>query len=256
MHASVCYPPSSSETARGFTAGRWRQKMLFCTAGISPSPGSRRCMQHRSSAPAKNSNSEASHTALLSRLSVAGIPGVEFISASEMARRYQLKLAQRDADACAVAVIAASWKKLRRGDLKALDKLGMDLATSSAAIDLALPPVDSVPPEDFKDLDKMGSPTIHLSPSPIDPVDKVVWEPMKALNQLDGATGDFIMEDDSNDCPPSLNFPSSTGSNTLSTLCSPFRFVNFVRSLTRLIMMSDRAMTQCEFRVGELMLMG
>jgi len=105
----------------------------------------------------------------------------------------------------------------------------------------------------------MGSPTIHLSPSPIDPVDKVVWEPMKALNQLDGATGDFIMEveeDDSNDCPPSLNSHSSTGSYTLPHCALPFRFVNFVRSLTRLIMMSDRAMTQWEFRVGELMLMG
>jgi len=88
-----------------------------------------------------------------SRLAAAGIPGVEVISASEMAKRYQLQLVQRDADVCAVAVIAAWWKKLRRpsGDLKALDKLGIDLAP---------PPVDSVPPEDFKDLDKMGSPTI------------------------------------------------------------------------------------------------
>jgi len=33
MHASVCCPPSSSETARGITAGRWRQKTLVCTAG-------------------------------------------------------------------------------------------------------------------------------------------------------------------------------------------------------------------------------
>ena len=84
---------------------------------------------------------------------------MEFISASEMAKRYQLQLVQRDADDCEVVVIASWWKKLRRpfGDLKALDKLGMDLATSSAAIDLALPPVDSVPPEDFKDLDKRTS---------------------------------------------------------------------------------------------------
>jgi len=91
-----------------------------------------------------------------------------------MAKRYQLQLVQRYADACAVALIAAWWKKLRRlsGDLKALDKLGIDLATSSAVIDLVPPPVDSVPPEDFKDLNKMGSPTIHLSPSPIDPVEK------------------------------------------------------------------------------------
>jgi len=140
-----------------------------------------------------------------------------------MAEHYQLQLVQRDADACEVAVIAAWWKKLRRpsGDLKALDKLGIDLGTSSASIDLAPPPVDSVTPEDFKDLDKMGSPTIHLSPSTIDPVDKVVWEPMKALNQLDGTTGDFIMEDDSDDAPPSHNSPSSTGSRTPPPLCSP-----------------------------------
>jgi len=115
-----------------------------------------------------------------------------------MAKRYQLQLVQRDADVCVVAVIAAWWKKLRRpsGDLKALDKLGMDLATSSAAINLALPPVDLV----------------------------FVWEPMKALNQLDRATGDFIMEDDSNDCPPSLNSPSSTGSHNPPPLCSPLSF--------------------------------
>ena len=69
-------------------------------------------------------------------------------------------------------VIAAWWKKLRRpsGDLKALDKLGLDLATSSATINLAHSPVDSVPREDFKDLDKMGLLTIRLS----HPVDKVV----------------------------------------------------------------------------------
>ena len=68
-----------------------------------------------------------------------------------MVKRYQLHLVQRVADACAFAVIAAWWKKLRRPsrDLKALDKLGMDLATSSTSIDLALPPVDSIQPEDF-----------------------------------------------------------------------------------------------------------
>jgi len=42
--------------------------------GISPSPGSRRRMRHQSSAPARNSNSEASHTALFSRLAAAGVP--------------------------------------------------------------------------------------------------------------------------------------------------------------------------------------
>jgi len=131
--------------------------------GISPSPGSNQRTRHRSSAPARNSNSEASYATLLSRL--AGIPGVEVLSDSEMAKRYQLHLVQRDTDAC--AVITAWWKMLRRpsGVLKALDKLGINLTTSSAVINLAPPPVDSVTPEDFKDLDKMSSPTIHLSPS-------------------------------------------------------------------------------------------
>jgi len=79
-------------------------------------------------------------------------------------------------------------------------------------------------PVEFKDLDKMGAATIDLAHSPIDPVDKVVWEPMKALNQLDGATGDFIMEDDSDDAPPSHNSPSSTDSRTPPPLCSPLSF--------------------------------
>jgi len=69
-------------------------------------------------------------------------------------------------------------------------------------------------PVEFKDLDKMGAATIDLAHSPIDPVDKVGWERMKALNQLDRAMGDFIMEDDSNDAPTSHNSPSSTGSRT------------------------------------------
>ena len=110
------------------------------------------------------------------------------------------------------------------GDLKALDKLGINLVMLSAGINLAPSLVDVVPPEDCKDLNKMGSPTIHLSPSPIDPVDKVVWEPMKALNQLDLVTGNFIMEDNSDDAPPSLNSPSSTGSRTPPPLCSPLSF--------------------------------
>ena len=59
-----------------------------------------------------------------------------------MAKYYQLQLVQRDADACAVAVIAAWWTKLRRtsGDLKDLDKLGINLETSLATIALAPPP--------------------------------------------------------------------------------------------------------------------
>ena len=99
---------------------RWREGHVLSSStatdlgtGISPSPGSRRRMRHRSSAPARNSNSEASHAALLSRLATAGIPGVEVISASEVTKRYQLQLVPRDADACTVAVIAAWWKKLR-----------------------------------------------------------------------------------------------------------------------------------------------
>jgi len=52
----------------------------------------------------------------------------------------------RDADAGAVVVIAAWRTKLRRtsGDLKDLDKVGIDLETSLAAITLAPLPVDSV----------------------------------------------------------------------------------------------------------------
>ena len=79
-------------------------------------------------------------------------------------------------------------------------------------------------PVEFKDLDKVGAATIDLAHSPINPVDKVVWEPMKALNQLDGATGVFIMEDDYDDAPPSLNSPSSAGSRTppRAIVLSPF----------------------------------
>jgi len=79
------------------------------------------------------------------------------------------------------------------------------------------------PPEDFKDFDKMGAAT----PSPIDPVNKVVWEPMKTLNQLEGAAGDFIMEDDSNNTPPCHNSSSSTGSHTPPPLCSPLSVPQF-----------------------------
>jgi len=135
--------------------------------GSRPRPGPGGARGHRSSAPARNSNSGASYAAALSRL--AGLPGVTVLLESEMAKYYQLQLVQKDAVACAGAVFAAWWKKLRRpsGDLKDLDKLGIDLATSLATIELAPPPVDSV----VKD----------------------VREPMEALNQLDGAAGDFIL---------------------------------------------------------------
>jgi len=47
---------------------------------------------------------------------------------------------------------------------------------------------------------------------------------MKALNQLDRATGDFIMEENSQDCPPSLNSPNSIGTHNFPPLCSPLSF--------------------------------
>ena len=74
------------------------------------------------------------------------------------------------------------------------------------------------------DLDKMGAATIDLAHLSINPVDKVVWEPMKALNQLDGATGDFIMENNSNDSNPYLKSPISADSRTPPPLCSPLLF--------------------------------
>ena len=79
-------------------------------------------------------------------------------------------------------------------------------------------------PVEFKDLDKMGAATIDLAHLSINPVDKVVWEPMKALNQLDGATGDFIMENNSNDSNPYLKSPISADSRTPPPLCSPLLF--------------------------------
>jgi len=49
-------------------------------------------------------------------------------------------------------------------------------------------PADILPlPEEFKDLDKLGAPVIDHAPPPVFPVNKVVWEPMEALTQLDGA---------------------------------------------------------------------
>jgi len=66
-----------------------------------------------------------------------------------------------------------------------------------------------------------GRSHIRLAPSPIDLVNKVVWDPMKALNQLDRTAGDFIMEDDSDDAPPSHNSQTNTGSRTPPPLCSP-----------------------------------
>ena len=136
--------------------------------GISPSPGSWRRSLHRSSVPARNSNSGACYhvTAILSR--PAGLLGVSVLFESELAKCDQVQQVPRDTDACAVAVIAALWTKLRctSGDLKDLDKLGIDLETLLAAIALAPPPVDLVV--------------------------TVIRSPMEALNQLDAAV-DFIL---------------------------------------------------------------
>ena len=91
--------------------------------GISPPPGSRHRSLHRSSTPARNSNSGACscYAAVLSRVPVA--------------------------------VIAAWWTTLRRtsGDLKDLDKLGIDLVTWLAGIALA-------PPRSIGDTGAHGSP--------------------------------------------------------------------------------------------------
>ena len=69
---------------------------------------------------------------------------------------------------------------------------------------------------------------------------------MKALNQLCGATGDFIMGDDSNDCPPSLNSPSSTGSDYPPPLCSPLSF----RQLRAVPNKSDNDERQSKYAMG------
>ena len=82
------------------------------------------------------------------------------LSESEMSKYYHLQQVPRDANACVVAVIAAWWTQLRRtsGDLRDLDKLGIDLETSLVAITLA--------------------------PSPVNLVVTVIQAPMEALNQL------------------------------------------------------------------------
>jgi len=83
----------------------------------------------------------------------AGLPGVSVLSESVMAKYYQLQQVPRDADACSVVVIVAWWTKLRRtsGDLKDLDKLGIDLVTWLAGIALA-------PPRSIGDTGAHGSP--------------------------------------------------------------------------------------------------
>jgi len=111
------------------------------------------------------------------------------LSESELAKYCQLQQVLRDADACAVAVNAAWWTKLRRtsGNSKDLDKLSINLETSLAVITLASPQVDLV-----------GS---------------VIRAPFGALNQLDAAV-DFTL-------PLSPNFPSNAGSRNPPPLLSP-----------------------------------
>jgi len=113
---------------------------------------------------------------------------VSVLSESELAKYYQLQHVLGDANACAVAVIAAWWTKLRRtsGDLKELEKPGIDLETSLAVIVLASPPDDLV----FT----------------------VIRAPIETLNQLNAAV-DFIL-------PLSPTSPSNAGSrNPPPTLC-------------------------------------
>ena len=133
-----------------------------------PGPGGAR---YRSAAI--HSNCRASDAAVLSRQ--AGLPGVSVLSESEMAKYYQLQRVPRDADACAVVVIAAWWTKLRRtsGDLKDLDKVGINLETSLATITFAPFPVDSVvtvlraPMETLNSPSKAGS---RNPPPPLSPL--------------------------------------------------------------------------------------
>jgi len=138
--------------------------------------------------PARNSNSGASYGAVLSR--PAGLPGVSVLSESTTAKYCQLQLVQRDADACAVAVIAAWWTRMWRTseDLKNLDKLGINLEMSLSVIAIAPPPVDSVV--------------------------MVILAPMETLNQLDVVVG-FIL-------PLSLTSPERLARATLPHHSLPF----------------------------------
>jgi len=61
---------------------------------------------HTSREPDSNSNSGACYASVLSR--PAALPGVSVLFESELAKYYQLQQVLSDANACAVAVIAAS----------------------------------------------------------------------------------------------------------------------------------------------------
>ena len=134
-----------------------------------------------------NSNSGACCASVLSH--PAALPGVLVLCESELAKYYQLQQVLRDADASAVAVNAAWWTMLRRtsGDLKDLDKLGIDLETSLAVIALASPQIDLVV--------------------------TVIQAPVGALIQLDAAV-DFSL-------PLSPTAPSNAGSRNPPPLLSP-----------------------------------
>ena len=57
--------------------------------------------------PARNSNTGVCYASVLS--CPAALPGVSVLPESELAKYYQLQQVLRDADACAVAVIAARF---------------------------------------------------------------------------------------------------------------------------------------------------
>ena len=134
--------------------------------GISHSPGSWRHSLHRSSAPARNSNSGANYAAVFSR--PAGLPGVCQCSQSPSWS------STTSCSRCREMPMPAWLRSLRhcgrrcgaRAGMKDLDKLGINLETSSPVISLAFPPVDSVV--------------------------TVIRTPMEALHQLDGTADDFI----------------------------------------------------------------
>jgi len=71
-----------------------------------PGPGGARCT---GAERLPNSNSGACCVSVLSR--PAALPGVSVLSESELAKYYQLQQVLRDANVCAVAVIAARWTK-------------------------------------------------------------------------------------------------------------------------------------------------
>jgi len=146
------------------------------------------------SAPARNSNSGTSDAAFLSRS--AGLPGVSVLSESETAKYYQLQRVPRDAEACAVAVIAAWWTKPRRTsrDLKDLDNLGINLETSLAAIALVPLPVDSVVTVLRAPMETLNSPSKAGSRNPPPPLSPLLVQ-LRTVSKIItyGEMGDDVM---------------------------------------------------------------